>query len=63
MEHIDIQTFWKLKTGDRVMTASGPATVEHGPTIGHNYAKLKVDQPKWLSPFFYHYEIKSVIQP
>lgn len=62
MEHIDIQTFWKLKPGDRVETASGPATVIEGPTIGNNTAKLKCDKPKWLSPHFYNYEIKSVIQ-
>ncbi len=62
MEHIDIQTFWKLKPGDRVMTASGPATVLKGPTIGHSYVELRVDKPQWLSPFFYNYEIKSVIQ-
>lgn len=63
MEHIDIQTFWRLKPGDRVMTASGPATVLKGPTIGHSYVELKVDKPQWLSPFFYNYEIKSLIEP
>ena len=63
MEHIDIQTFWKLKPGDRVDTASGPATVIEGPTIGNNMAKLKCDKPKWACPHFYNYEIKSVIQP
>jgi hypothetical protein len=62
MEHIDIQTFWKLQPGDRVMTASGPATVLKGPTIGNSYVELKVDKPQWLSPYFYNYEIKSVIQ-
>jgi hypothetical protein len=62
MEHIDIQTFWKLQPGDRVDTASGPATVLKGPTIGHQYVELRVDKPKWLNPFFYHYEIKSVIK-
>lgn len=62
MEHIDIQTFWKLKPGNRVNTASGPATVLKGPTIGHSYVELKVDKPQWLSPYFYQYEIKSVIE-
>jgi hypothetical protein len=62
MTHIDIQTFWKLKPGDRVETASGPATVLKGPTIGHSYVELKVDKPQWLNPYFYQYEIKSIIQ-
>jgi len=62
MEHIDIQTFWKLKPGDRVDTASGPATVIQGPKVGQNVAKLKCDKPKWECPNFYNYEIKSVIK-
>lgn len=62
MEHIDIQTFWKLKPGDRVVTYIGAATVLIGPTIGNNIVQLIHDKKDDPNALFYNYEIKSVIK-
>lgn len=62
MEHIDIQTFWKLKQGDRVVTYIGAATVLTAPTIGNNIVRLIHDKKEDPNSFFYNYEIKSVVK-